>query len=358
MGVNLYSVSGEVGNEPDVYAQYFVTTEVTNNIAEQLHDAVLRGGTTPTTATEGKIGTLYETTDNGKLYICTAIDSTDPSDIQYTWTEVGAGGGGGTSMVKNLTSADYNYPVNNPTSVLPGLLSPGVYFISDDTVNVYDGNNTATAKSNEVFIVSKSAADATLHEMMVINSSNGSAYSNYKIEFFYVDKATGTTVKRGGANGFGLLDGGYIVDNVTTNSSKKVLSAAMGKSLNDKITKTPYYIAASALPAVGSTASSLSLYSGRNMNNGDKVSGQAFFNMAHNLVNDHSWKLMVVDYNGTSQDLELFLTAMNRGSLNAVAPSAADHPEAMFTFSDGTATRTLTIWTEDTGTDGYKYKLV
>ena len=57
MGVNLYSVSGEVGNEPDVYAQYFVTTEVTNNIAEQLHDAVLRGGTTPTTATEGKIGT-------------------------------------------------------------------------------------------------------------------------------------------------------------------------------------------------------------------------------------------------------------------------------------------------------------
>lgn len=47
----------------------------------------------PTTATVGTVGQVLEDTANGKLYICTAVDNTDPQNIVYTWTEVGAGGG-------------------------------------------------------------------------------------------------------------------------------------------------------------------------------------------------------------------------------------------------------------------------
>ena len=48
----------------------------------------------PTTSTVGTVGQLLEDTTNGKLYICT--DATNP----YVWEEVGAGGGGGPSVVQ------------------------------------------------------------------------------------------------------------------------------------------------------------------------------------------------------------------------------------------------------------------
>lgn len=53
---------------------------------------VITGNGAPTTATVGNIGTLYEDTTNGKLYQCTAIDTTDPDNPSYTWDEVGGSG--------------------------------------------------------------------------------------------------------------------------------------------------------------------------------------------------------------------------------------------------------------------------
>ena len=65
----------------------------------QLNGRVKQNAGAPTTATVGTIGQLLEDTTNGKLYICTAIDTTDPQNPSYTWTEVGAGGGGGGDTV-------------------------------------------------------------------------------------------------------------------------------------------------------------------------------------------------------------------------------------------------------------------
>ena len=322
----------------------------------QLNGRVLQNDGAPTTATVGTVGQLLEDTTNGKLYQCTAIDTTDPNNPSYTWSEVGAGGGGGGGFV-TLTSADYNYPAGNPTAVNPGMMSPGIYFIADDSVYVYDGIGSGINKSNEVFIISKSVADSTMHEMMVINDGHGAPGGSYRIEFYYVDIATGSTQKRGGANSYGILDGSYVVDNLITNDSKRVLSAAQGKALNDKITKTPYYIAASDLPAVGGTASGKSLFVSRNMGSGDKTNGQYFTNILNNTNIDHTWKLIVVDYYGSTKDLELFVTGVTK-SLNIVTPSPTDNLKAMFTFSDGTATRTLTVWAEGTGNDDYYYSLV
>lgn len=61
----------------------------------QLNGRVKTNAGAPTTATVGTVGQLLEDITNGKLYQCTAIDTTDPNNPSYTWSEVGAGGGGG-----------------------------------------------------------------------------------------------------------------------------------------------------------------------------------------------------------------------------------------------------------------------
>ena len=59
----------------------------------------VRGAGAPTTTMVGQVGTLYEDTTNGKLYQCTAIDTTDPQNPIYTWSEVG----GASSSISNNT---------------------------------------------------------------------------------------------------------------------------------------------------------------------------------------------------------------------------------------------------------------
>lgn len=60
---------------------------------QSLHDAsTLAQGNTlsttaPTTTTEGVLGQLFTDTTNMHTYQCTAIDTTDPSNPSYTWTQ-------------------------------------------------------------------------------------------------------------------------------------------------------------------------------------------------------------------------------------------------------------------------------
>lgn len=57
----------------------------------QLNVRVKQNAGAPTTSTVGTVGQLLEDTTNGKLYQCTAIDTTDPNNPSYTWTELGGG---------------------------------------------------------------------------------------------------------------------------------------------------------------------------------------------------------------------------------------------------------------------------
>lgn len=59
----------------------------------QLDSIAIQNAGAPTTATVGKVGQLLEDTTNGKLYQCTAVDTTDPQNPSYTWSEVGGGSG-------------------------------------------------------------------------------------------------------------------------------------------------------------------------------------------------------------------------------------------------------------------------
>lgn len=61
---------------------------------EKIEGAIINGGTTaPTTATVGAVGTQYTYVDTAgtptaHLYVCTEIDTTDPSNPIYTWSQL------------------------------------------------------------------------------------------------------------------------------------------------------------------------------------------------------------------------------------------------------------------------------
>ena len=64
-----------------------VLSAAQGKVLKDLVDSLaVRGTGAPTTATVGQVGTLYEDTTNGDLYICT--DATNP----YVWEAVGGGG--------------------------------------------------------------------------------------------------------------------------------------------------------------------------------------------------------------------------------------------------------------------------
>jgi len=56
-------------------------------------DEILTNAGAPTTSTVGTLGQLLTDTTNAKLYQLTAIDTTDPQNPSYTWSEVGGGSG-------------------------------------------------------------------------------------------------------------------------------------------------------------------------------------------------------------------------------------------------------------------------
>lgn len=108
------------------------------------------GSSAPTTSTAGVIGQLYTDTTAGKIYHCTAIDTTDPNNPSYTWAEIGAGGGGGLTLSTN----DYNYPENNPTKVNLDKLDGGIY-TATETIAVYMGGYNYTVNQGESIMLVK-----------------------------------------------------------------------------------------------------------------------------------------------------------------------------------------------------------
>lgn len=82
----------------------------------QLNGRVKQNAGAPTTSTVGTVGQLLEDTTNGKLYQCTAIDNTDPNNPVYTWTEVGAGGGGGVTVVQSTGTSQTDVMSQNAAS--------------------------------------------------------------------------------------------------------------------------------------------------------------------------------------------------------------------------------------------------
>lgn len=137
----------------------------------QLDSIAIQNAGAPTTATVGTVGQLLEDTTNGKLYICT--DATNP----YVWVEVGAGGGG-ESAIKMLSTSDYNYPADNPSSVALWLLDEGFYEIpaSGVTVNV-SATTTWSPGYGEIVEVTKTQAGTPKSVLYFFGNAGGYAYA-------------------------------------------------------------------------------------------------------------------------------------------------------------------------------------
>ena len=149
----------------------------------QLDSIAIKNAGAPTTATVGTVGQLLEDTTNGKLYQCTAVDTTDPQNPSYTWTEVGAGGGG--SGVIELTSADYNWNITagNATTepfdcVALWLLPVGLYYRTNGVVVKIAKASQAVTYGYDTFLVSEvSQASGGTNKEIVMFGNDGRVYA-------------------------------------------------------------------------------------------------------------------------------------------------------------------------------------
>lgn len=79
----------------------YTWVDITTEVKAKIDGLIITNAGAPTTATVGTVGQLLEDTTNGKLYQCTAVTAgVDPNPTTYTWTEVGAGGGSGPTVVQ------------------------------------------------------------------------------------------------------------------------------------------------------------------------------------------------------------------------------------------------------------------
>lgn len=118
-------------------------------------DAIsIRSAGAPTTSTTGAVGQLYQDTTNGKLYQCTAANTSSTPAV-YTWQEIGGGGG----AITYLSQDDYNWNWNtltttDPNAIAVWLLEPGLYALrsndpSDNVINVSTGTGGGVEGSND-----------------------------------------------------------------------------------------------------------------------------------------------------------------------------------------------------------------
>ena len=227
-------------------------------LKDLIDSLVISGAGAPTTSTVGTVGKLYEDTTNGDLYQCTAV-----SGSTYTWEEVGGGSGvnvvqttgqsttdvmsqkaitdalasagGG---VKVLTTADYNWPTSNPTSVALWTLEPGVYIKDSKEVILIpsDSHSSLYVKEYGTFLIAN-AEDIPGTLSITCFADTNSTFGSNPIRMFIVKKADGDEYSY--SNTFN-----YYIDNLTSTETNKGLSANQGKVLNDKIVALEARIAA------------------------------------------------------------------------------------------------------------------
>ena len=174
--------------------------------------------TKPTPATSENVtdGSTYYEVDTSKLYVWC-------QDDWYEKQDTGGGGGGSTQQIKTLTSADNNYPIDNPTRISLALLPEGIYD-HDGSTKVYLGTSTSSkqqmSRGNVAFVVPRKD-DTTTSDIYLLRTGYGIAIANG-------DNSTG------GASNIRYLPI-EVVDNLTSTSSESALSAKQGKVLNEKI---------------------------------------------------------------------------------------------------------------------------
>ena len=132
---------------------------------------------TPETSCKVVDGSTFYCSDNSKLYVF----------YDGTWYERKPLGGGGGSSVIELTSADYNYPTDNPTSVALWELEPGLY-TKGTGVTTRTSTSNQDGLAGDIFLVGKADNNDRVG-ITIFKKSSQTQYST--------DKTSGASVNNG-----------------------------------------------------------------------------------------------------------------------------------------------------------------
>ena len=102
-----------------------------------------------------------------------------------TWDTAGGGG----KTITTLTTADYNYPANNPNGISPGLLDEGFYQVEDDNVYVY-APSRAKNFQRDLFFVFRTDGNGTKRAICIRPDADASTYTHIVTIYGY-DGTTG-----------------------------------------------------------------------------------------------------------------------------------------------------------------------
>lgn len=127
------------------------------------------------------------------------LSTTDKTNLVAAINEAASMGGG----VTELTSADYNYPTNNPTSVALWLLEPGLY-INPNGVQV-KVHSSDTSLQADFFTFMVGQKNPLAGSVPIIGISTTSSNQNYGMRFWFVRTSDGNLSKT-----VQVLDNSYI----------------------------------------------------------------------------------------------------------------------------------------------------
>lgn len=230
--------------------------KVLKNLVDSL---AIRGAGAPTTATVGQVGTLYEDTTNGDLYICT--DATNP----YVWEEVGAGGGSitpvqtpGTSTtdvmsqnaVTSMVFADpatqqkikigANTSSSGPRQVVIGERADGGsgaenIAIGYNSLGTSDGYNDSVSIGREAKVYRSAWAVALGYESTVVDGSGGVAIgagsrATQRGQVDFSSVGPNTTGRGYNNSNYRLLTGLYDPQNAHDAANKEYVDSAIIQS--------------------------------------------------------------------------------------------------------------------------------
>ena len=210
-------------NEKADKSNTYTKTEVDTALAGKVDKVAGKGLSTNDFTTEEK--TKLAGLENTVLESTTG-QSTTAGMTQKAITDALASAGGG---VKVLTTADYNWPTNDPTSVALWTLEPGVYIKDSKEVNLTpsDGHSSVYVKEYGTFLITN-AEDIPGTLSITCFADTNSTFSSNPIRMFIVKKTDGDEYSY--SNTFN-----YYIDNLTSTETNKGLSANQGKVLKDLI---------------------------------------------------------------------------------------------------------------------------
>lgn len=131
-----------------------------------------------------------------------------------------------TGKARELTGADYNYPTGSPTEVALWLLEPGLYKRASASVRVraYPAGNLVG--NDLTFLVGAGNSGKVIFTFGMGSADHSSAPMTG-----YVVQADGTLVEEAGR----VMTASATINNLTSTSQTRPLSAAQGKALKDLI---------------------------------------------------------------------------------------------------------------------------